>query len=62
VAKNRLGLHGPFWDWISGLDLNILGYAVVARGRSCPWNRKLRRAADGAVRGQTSAFGPSGRV
>ncbi|MFF7791107.1 HoxN/HupN/NixA family nickel/cobalt transporter [Streptomyces sp. NPDC007991] len=26
----RLGLHGPFWDWISGLDLNVLGYVVVA--------------------------------
>ncbi|MGK5694991.1 HoxN/HupN/NixA family nickel/cobalt transporter [Streptomyces sp. URMC 128] len=26
----RLGLHGPFWEWISGLDLNVLGYVVVA--------------------------------
>jgi high-affinity nickel-transport protein len=26
----RLGLHGPFWNWISGLDLNVLGYVVVA--------------------------------
>jgi high-affinity nickel-transport protein len=25
-----LGVRGPFWDWISGLDLNVLGYVVVA--------------------------------
>ncbi|MFF9244675.1 HoxN/HupN/NixA family nickel/cobalt transporter [Streptomyces sp. NPDC014776] len=23
-------LHGPFWDWISGLDLNVIGYVIVA--------------------------------
>lgn len=30
LLTERFGLHGPFWGWISGLDLNILGYAVVA--------------------------------
>ncbi|GGW71514.1 HoxN/HupN/NixA family nickel/cobalt transporter [Streptomyces caelestis] len=30
LLVEQLGLHGPFWDWISGLDLNVLGYAVVA--------------------------------
>ncbi|MFF8019407.1 HoxN/HupN/NixA family nickel/cobalt transporter [Streptomyces sp. NPDC007929] len=30
LLAERLGLHGPFWDRISGLDLNVLGYAVVA--------------------------------
>ncbi|MDQ1021962.1 HoxN/HupN/NixA family nickel/cobalt transporter [Streptomyces afghaniensis] len=30
LLVTRLGLHGPFWDWISGLDLNVLGYVVVA--------------------------------
>ncbi|MBC9729452.1 HoxN/HupN/NixA family nickel/cobalt transporter [Streptomyces sp. TRM68367] len=29
LLAQRLGLHGPFWDWIAGLDLNTLGYAVV---------------------------------
>lgn len=30
LLVEQLGLHGPFWDWISGLDLNVLGYVVVA--------------------------------
>jgi high-affinity nickel-transport protein len=30
LLAERLGLHGSFWDWISGLDLNTLGFAVVA--------------------------------
>ncbi|MFF8392298.1 HoxN/HupN/NixA family nickel/cobalt transporter [Streptomyces sp. NPDC016172] len=30
LLAGQLGLHGPFWDWISGLDLNVLGYVVVA--------------------------------
>ncbi|GGT99231.1 HoxN/HupN/NixA family nickel/cobalt transporter [Streptomyces coeruleorubidus] len=30
LLVDGLGLHGPFWDWISGLDLNVLGYVVVA--------------------------------
>ncbi|MHC5908449.1 class III extradiol ring-cleavage dioxygenase family protein, partial [Streptomyces sp. S6] len=24
-----LSLHGPFWDWVSGLDLNTLGFVVT---------------------------------
>jgi high-affinity nickel-transport protein len=30
LLAGQLGLHGPFWAWISGLDLNVLGYVVVA--------------------------------
>jgi high-affinity nickel-transport protein len=30
LLAEKLALHGPFWDWISGLDLNTLGFAVVA--------------------------------
>ncbi|WP_245936743.1 HoxN/HupN/NixA family nickel/cobalt transporter, partial [Streptomyces cahuitamycinicus] len=30
LLAEQLALHGPFWDWVSGLDLNILGYVVVA--------------------------------
>lgn len=30
LLAERLGLHGPFWDRISGLDLNALGDVVVA--------------------------------
>ncbi|MFC8342918.1 HoxN/HupN/NixA family nickel/cobalt transporter [Streptomyces sp. NPDC057280] len=29
LLAERLDLHGPFWTWIAGLDLNTLGFAVV---------------------------------
>jgi high-affinity nickel-transport protein len=29
VAAGRLGLHGGFWSWVSGLNLNLLGYVIV---------------------------------
>ncbi|WLW49869.1 HoxN/HupN/NixA family nickel/cobalt transporter [Streptomyces sp. YU58] len=29
LLAERLDLHGPFWDWIAGLDLNILGFVIV---------------------------------
>ncbi|MCX5136541.1 MULTISPECIES: HoxN/HupN/NixA family nickel/cobalt transporter [unclassified Streptomyces] len=29
LVAEKAGLHGFFWDWISGLDLNIIGYVVV---------------------------------
>lgn len=29
LLAEKLGLHGPFWTWIAGLDLNTLGFAVV---------------------------------
>ena len=25
----QFGWHGAFWDWVSGLDLNVLGFAIV---------------------------------
>ncbi|MEU3352455.1 HoxN/HupN/NixA family nickel/cobalt transporter [Streptomyces sp. NPDC037389] len=29
LLADRLGLHGPFWDWIGGLDLNTVGFVIV---------------------------------
>ncbi|MEV7737104.1 HoxN/HupN/NixA family nickel/cobalt transporter [Streptomyces sp. NPDC088921] len=29
LLAEKLGLHGLFWDWISGLDLNLLGFVIV---------------------------------
>ena len=29
VLAEELRLHGAFWSWISGVDLNTMGYAIV---------------------------------
>ncbi|WP_406841663.1 HoxN/HupN/NixA family nickel/cobalt transporter (plasmid) [Streptomyces sp. AHU1] len=29
LIAEKANLHGMFWDWVSGLDLNIIGYAIV---------------------------------
>lgn len=29
LLADRLGLHGFFWDWVAGLDLNVLGFVIV---------------------------------
>lgn len=29
LLADRLDLHGAFWDWISGLDLNTVGFVIV---------------------------------
>ncbi|MFJ4961739.1 HoxN/HupN/NixA family nickel/cobalt transporter [Streptomyces sp. NPDC088729] len=29
LIGDKLGLHGAFWDWVGGLDLNVVGYLVV---------------------------------
>ncbi|MBB4794374.1 Nickel transporter NicT [Streptomyces nodosus] len=29
LLADKAGLHGAFWDWIAGLDLNIVGYVIV---------------------------------
>jgi len=29
IAAEKLALHGAFWDWVGGVDLNSAGYAVV---------------------------------
>ncbi len=29
LIADKAGLHGAFWDWVSGLDLNTIGYVVV---------------------------------
>jgi nickel/cobalt transporter (NiCoT) family protein len=30
VLADRLRLHGGVWDWVANLDLNVLGYGIVA--------------------------------
>jgi high-affinity nickel-transport protein len=30
LVVNRLDLKGPFWSWIAGIDINTLGYVIVA--------------------------------
>ena len=30
LAADRLNLTGAFWDWLQGIDLNVLGYIIVA--------------------------------
>ena len=29
LLAGQLGLHGGFWDWVVGLDLNIVGFVIV---------------------------------
>ncbi|MGW4566931.1 HoxN/HupN/NixA family nickel/cobalt transporter [Streptomyces sp. NPDC004561] len=29
LLADKLDLHGVFWDWISGLDLNTVGFVIV---------------------------------
>jgi high-affinity nickel-transport protein len=29
LFAEQLGWHGPFWEWIAGLDLNTVGFVVV---------------------------------
>ncbi|MFI1535469.1 Nickel transporter NicT [Streptomyces anandii] len=29
LLAQKLGLHGAFWDWIAGLDLNVVGFVIV---------------------------------
>jgi high-affinity nickel-transport protein len=29
LLAGQLGLHGGFWDWVAGLDLNIVGFVIV---------------------------------
>ena len=29
LIASEYGLGGPFWDWVSGLDLNTLGFIIV---------------------------------
>jgi nickel/cobalt transporter (NiCoT) family protein len=29
VAAERLRLEGGFWTWVSGIDLNVVGYGIV---------------------------------
>jgi high-affinity nickel-transport protein len=30
VVPERLGLHGGFWGWAGSIDLNVVGYLIVA--------------------------------
>jgi nickel/cobalt transporter (NiCoT) family protein len=29
LVADKSGLHGAFWDWVGGLDLNLVGYVIV---------------------------------
>ena len=29
LIGEKAGLHGAFWDWVGGLDLDIIGYIIV---------------------------------
>jgi nickel/cobalt transporter (NiCoT) family protein len=29
LLASEFGLHGGFWSWVSGLDLNLLGFVIV---------------------------------
>ncbi|MFC8711833.1 HoxN/HupN/NixA family nickel/cobalt transporter [Streptomyces sp. NPDC018057] len=29
LLADKLDLHGAFWDWVGGLDLNVIGFVVV---------------------------------
>ncbi|WP_109280057.1 HoxN/HupN/NixA family nickel/cobalt transporter [Streptomyces orinoci] len=29
LLADKLHLHGAFWDWIGGLDLNVVGFVIV---------------------------------
>ncbi len=29
LLAQKLGLHGAFWNWVTGLDLNVLGFVIV---------------------------------
>ncbi|MFJ8311728.1 MULTISPECIES: HoxN/HupN/NixA family nickel/cobalt transporter [unclassified Streptomyces] len=29
LLADKLGLHGAFWDWVGGLDLNVVGFVIV---------------------------------
>jgi high-affinity nickel-transport protein len=29
LLAEKLKLHGVFWDWVSGLDLNVIGFVIV---------------------------------
>jgi nickel/cobalt transporter (NiCoT) family protein len=30
IAAEKLSLSGGFWDWVSNIDLNLVGYGIVA--------------------------------
>ncbi|WP_329579004.1 HoxN/HupN/NixA family nickel/cobalt transporter [Kitasatospora sp. NBC_01250] len=29
LLADQLDLHGAFWDWVSGIDINLLGFLIV---------------------------------
>jgi high-affinity nickel-transport protein len=30
LLVNQFGWSGGLWDWIAGIDLNLLGYLIIA--------------------------------
>ena len=29
IIGDKLALEGPFWDWIGGLDFEVIGYMII---------------------------------
>ena len=58
IAADQLRLSGGFWDWVSGIDLNAVGYIVVALFVAT-WAVALRGV---ALRASGGALGPAGVV
>ena len=29
LLAEQLGLSGGFWDWLGGINLNVIGYVIV---------------------------------
>ena len=50
VLAERLGLSGGVWDLVAGLDLNVVGYAIVGAVRRSPGRSRWRCGASGASR------------
>ena len=50
VLAEKLGLTGQPWDFVSGLDLNYVGYAIVATVRAHLGGARSRSGASGGSR------------
>jgi nickel/cobalt transporter (NiCoT) family protein len=71
VLSTHAHLSGPFWDWLNGLDFELLGYVIVAafiafwiasvvwyKARRIEDRYSVKRPASAAVGGATLALGP----
>ncbi|MFE3629151.1 Nickel transporter NicT [Streptomyces goshikiensis] len=77
LLAEKLDLHGPFWDWAGGLDLNTIGFVVVGLffvtwilalvlwkyGRiEEKWTAHLQPAGEAPRQGQADQGGPDARA